>query len=67
MQSSEGECRVRNGVCSDRSLICRSSADLKDEKEDVNDVDVERERPVDVLLRTDCQLPISNKELGVVN
>lgn len=47
-------------MCSDRSLICRSSTDLKDEKKDVNDVDVEGERPVDVLLRTDRQLPISN-------
>lgn len=54
-------------MCSDQSLICCSSADLKDEKEDVNDVDVEGERPVDIFLRTDRQLPISNKELGVVD
>lgn len=54
-------------MSSDHSLICRSSADLKDEEEDVNDVDVEWERPVDILLRTDRQLPVSNKKLGVVD
>lgn len=50
-----------------RLLFSRSSADLKDEHEDVHDVDVEGERPVDVLLRTDRQLPVSKKELGVVD
>lgn len=54
-------------MCSDHSSICRSSADLKDEEEDVNDVDVEGERPVDVLLRTNGQFPVSNKKLRVVD
>lgn len=54
-------------MCSNRSLICRSSADLKDEKEDVNDIDVEGERRVDIFLRTDRQLPIPDEELGVVD
>lgn len=54
-------------MCSDRSSIRRSSTDLKDEEEDVNDVDVEGECPVDVLLRTDGQFPVSNKKLGVVD
>lgn len=43
-----------------------SSADLKDEEEDVNNVNVERESSVDILLRADGQLPISNKKLRVV-
>lgn len=54
-------------MCLVQNLICRSSADLEDEEEDVNDVNVEGERPVDVLLWTDCQLPVSNKKLGVVD
>lgn len=54
-------------VCSVQTLIRRSSADLEDEEEDVNDVNVEGQRPVDVLLWTDCQLPVSNKKLGVVD
>ncbi len=48
-------------------LFSSSSTDLKDEEEDVDDVDVERQSSVDVLLRADGQLPISNKKLGVVN
>lgn len=47
-------------------LFSSSSTDLKDEEEDVNDVDVERERSVDVLLWADGQLSISNKKLGIV-
>lgn len=53
-------------MCSNHGLFSSSSTDLKDEEEDVNNVNVERESPVDVLLWTDCQLPISNKKLGVV-
>lgn len=48
-------------------LISSGSADLKDEEEDMNDVNVERERSVHVLLWTDCQLPVSDKKLGVVD
>lgn len=53
-------------MCSNHGLFSSGSTDLKDEEEDVNNVNVERESPVDVLLWTDCQLPISNKKLGVV-
>lgn len=54
--------RTRCGL----DLIRSSSTDLKDEEEDVNNVNVERESSVDVLLWADGQLPISNKKLGVV-
>lgn len=47
-------------------LFSSSSTDLKDEEEDVNNVNVERESAVDVLLWADGQLPISNKKLRVV-
>lgn len=45
----------------------RSSADLKDEEEDVNNINIQRKRSVDVLLWADSQLPISDKKLGVVH
>lgn len=47
-------------------LGCRS-ADLQDEEEDLNDINVERERSVDVLLWADGQLPIPDEELSVVD
>lgn len=48
-------------------LISSGPADLKDEEEDMNDVNVERERSVHVLLWTDCLLPVSDKKLSVVD
>lgn len=53
-------------MCPNHGSFCGGSTDLKDEKEDVNDVDVERQSSIDVLLWTDCQLPISDEKLGVV-
>lgn len=47
-------------------LFSSSSTDLKNEEEDVNNVDVEGESSVDVLLWADGQLPITNEKLGVV-
>lgn len=48
-------------------LFCCCSADLKDEEEDVNDVDVEGKGSIDVLLWADGQLPIPDEELSVVH
>lgn len=53
----------------DCSTICsftRRSTDLKDKEEDVNNVNVESESSIDVLLRADRQLPVSNEKLRVV-
>lgn len=47
-------------------LVGRSSTHLKDEQEDVNDINIKRKCSIDVLLWADGQLPISNKKLGVV-
>lgn len=48
-------------------LFCCCSADLKDEEEDVNDVDIEGQGSIDVLLWADGQLPIPDEELSVVH
>lgn len=53
--------------CQMIALVGCCSTDLQDEEEDVNDINVERERAIDVLLRADGQLPIPDKELSVVH
>lgn len=50
-----------------RRSLCGSAADLKDEEEDVNNVNVEGQSSVDVLLWADGQLPIPDEELSVVH
>lgn len=47
-------------------LFSSSSTELKDEEEDVNNVNVERESSIYVFLWADGQLPISNEKLRVV-
>lgn len=56
-----------NWVCSDHvGSFSGGSPDLKDEEEDVNNVNVERECSKYVLLWVDGQLTVSNEQLGVV-
>lgn len=58
--------RNRQDELQPRGLVSSTATDLEDEEEDVNNVNIERERSVDVLLWADGRLPISNKKLGVV-
>lgn len=50
-----------------RGSLCGSSADLKDEEEDVYNVNVEGQSSVDVFFWADGQLPIPDEELSVVH
>lgn len=50
-----------------RGSLRGSSADLKDEEEDVNNIDVEGQSSVDVFLWADRQLTIPDEELSVVH
>lgn len=48
------------------TLFGRGTDDLQQEKEDLDDVDVDGERGEHVLLRTDGVLPVSYQQLRVV-
>lgn len=50
-----------------RGSLYGSSADFKDEEEDVNNVNVEGQSSVDVFFWADGQLPVPDEELSVVH
>lgn len=47
-------------------LFSRSANNLQQEKEDLDNVNIDRERSEHVLLRADGVLPVSDQELRVV-
>ena len=58
--------QARDGSPRPSLLLQGCSADLQDEQEDLNNVDVEGEGSVDVLLWAEGQLAVTQEELGVV-